>query len=117
MGRTQGKPEACSLRRHPDGANEEEEDAKKEEEDDGDGIRKMGIGQATDGRRRNASGRWEPPQCLDIGAPPPGIAPEPPAVRYPGRRNSAFGITAYNKSQKGGEAEHPEHMSSGFKKS
>ena len=66
MGRTQGKPEACSLRRHPDGANEEEEDAKKE--DDGDGIRKMGIGQA-DGCPRLG----EPPQCLDIGAPPPGI--------------------------------------------
>ena len=65
MGRTQGKPEACSLRRHPDGANEEEEDAK---EEDGDGIRKMGIGQAARGRRW-----WEPPQCLDIGAPPPGI--------------------------------------------
>ena len=66
MGRTQGKPEACSLRRHPDGANEEEEEDAKEE--DGDGIRKMGIGQAARGRRW-----WEPPQCLDIGAPPPGI--------------------------------------------
>ena len=103
MGRTQGKPEACSLRRHPDGANEEEEGDAKE---DGDG--KMGIGQGGDGRR-NAWGRWEPPQCLDIGAPPPhpGIAPKPPAVRYPGRRNSAFGITTYYKSQKGGQTEHP----------
>ena len=46
LGRTQGKPEARSLRRHPDGANEEEEegDAKKE---DGDG--KMGIGQGWEG--------------------------------------------------------------------
>ena len=97
MGRTQGKPEACSLRRHPDGANEEEEGDAKE---DGDG--KMGIGQGGDGRR-NAWGRWEPPQCLDIGAPPPhpGIAPKPPAVRYPGRRNSAFGRTTYNESQTG----------------
>ena len=66
MGRTQGKPEACSLRRHPDGANEEEEEEDVKEED-GDGIRKMGIGQAACGRRW-----WEPPQCFDIGAPPPG---------------------------------------------
>ena len=71
MGRTQGKPEARSLGRHPDCVNEEDEDGK----DDGSGgsgggggIRKMGIGQA-DGCPRLG----EPPQCLDIGAPPPGI--------------------------------------------
>ena len=50
---------------HPDGANDDD-DAKQDE--DGGGIRKMGIGQA-DGCPRLG----EPPQCLDIGAPPPGI--------------------------------------------
>ena len=36
---------------HPDGANDDD-DAKQDEEDGGGGIRKMGIGQAADGRRR-----------------------------------------------------------------
>ena len=64
---------------HPDGANDDD-DAKQDEWDQEDGNWASSRWEEED-----ALGRWEPPQCLDIAAPPPQPGIEASSSEIPGQ--------------------------------